>query len=283
MPSPFPGMDPYLEAPDIWPDFHDALAAAMRGELNRTLPRPYYARLEMRPEVGVVGGEEPRRIVPDVTVVKPRDPATAGKTGVAILDHPRADFSPSVRMRLHGELLRHRFVEIRDASRGHALVSLIEIASPSNKRPGPDRQAYRTKQQEILQSETSLIELDLLRSGEPLIGGPWFIESAGRLEPRPDYLVAVNRAWEREAGLEFELFVVRLEDSLPCIPVPLRKDEPEVPLDLQYVFQQAYDSGPYARGAVDYGSPPDPPVRPDQADWLAGCLDHWRSGSTVPE
>jgi hypothetical protein len=58
MPSPFPGMDPYLEAPDIWPDFHDALAGEISSELNRTLPRPYYARLEMRPEVGIDGQEE---------------------------------------------------------------------------------------------------------------------------------------------------------------------------------------------------------------------------------
>ena len=40
MPSPFPGMDPYLEAPDIWPDFHHALATEIRGELNRLLPAP---------------------------------------------------------------------------------------------------------------------------------------------------------------------------------------------------------------------------------------------------
>ena len=44
MPSPFPGMDPYLEASDIWPDFQHALAADIRGELNRVLPLPYYAR-----------------------------------------------------------------------------------------------------------------------------------------------------------------------------------------------------------------------------------------------
>jgi hypothetical protein len=60
--------------------------------------------------------------------------------------------------------------------------------------------------------------------------------------------------------------------------VPLRKGEAEVPLDLQYAFRQAYDGGPYARGAVDYGSPPDPPVRPELADWLTACLDRWRSG-----
>lgn len=70
MPSPFPGMDSYLEAPDIWPDFHSGLAGEIRVELNSSLPPPYYARLEMRPEVGIV--EESgyaRRIVPDVAVV----------------------------------------------------------------------------------------------------------------------------------------------------------------------------------------------------------------------
>ena len=98
---------------------------------------------------------------------------------------------------LPNEPLRHHFVEIRDASRGHALVTLIEIASPTNKRPGPDRRAYEAKRREILDSDTSLIELDLLRGGQPLIARPLVIEAAARLEPRPDYLVAVNRAWKR--------------------------------------------------------------------------------------
>ena len=71
MPSPFPGMDPYLEAPEIWPDFHDALAAEIRGELNRTLPSPYYARIEMRPEIGIAEARDRgRRVVPDVAVVR---------------------------------------------------------------------------------------------------------------------------------------------------------------------------------------------------------------------
>ena len=54
MASPFPGMDPYLEAPDIWPDLQSALAAEIRNELNQTLPAPYYARLEKRPELGII-------------------------------------------------------------------------------------------------------------------------------------------------------------------------------------------------------------------------------------
>ena len=157
-------------------------------------------------------------------------------------------------------------------ARGHALVTLIEIASPANKRPGPDRQAYEAKQREILDSDTSLIELDLLRAGLPIIGAPAVTESANNLAPRPDYLVAVNRAWQRGAELDYELFPIELKASLPCIAVPLRQGETETPLDLQYVFNQAYDGGPYARGAVDYNNPPDPPLPPELTDWLSDCL-----------
>ncbi len=83
-----------------------------------------------------------------------------------MLEGPRIASSPSFWLRLPNEPLRHHFVEIRDASRGHALVTLIEIASPSNKRPGPDRRAYEAKREEILDSDTSLVEIDLLRGAD---------------------------------------------------------------------------------------------------------------------
>ncbi len=281
MPSPFPGMDPYLEVPHLWPDFHEAIAGDIRRDLNRTLPRPYYAQMGMRPEVGILGEETRGRIIPDIAVVRrPRTPTGTDASSVAVLDQPRTDVTPSVRMRVFSEPLRHHFVEIRDAAQAHALVTLIEIVSPSNKRHGPDRQAYEAEQQAILKSDTSLVEIDLLRSGEPIIGGPQVIEAAGRLTPRPDYLVGVSRAWERGGNLEYELFPIGLEEPLPCIGVPLREGEPDVPLDLQYVFNLAYDGGPYARGAVDYGSPPDPPLGPDLAGWLSERLDRWRGGAT---
>lgn len=278
--SPFPGMDPYLEAPDIWPDFHDRMAEQISRDLNRTLPQPYYARLVMRPEIGIVADETAGQIVPDVAVVEASSPGSATRGGgAAVADRSRTEVSPSVRVRVANEPLRHHFVEIRDASRGHALVTLIEIASPSNKRRGPDRRAYEAKQQEILQSDTSLVELDLLRAGEPLVGGPRIVESAARLEPRPDYLVGISRAWQRGPRLDYELFPIRLEEPLPCIPVPLREGEPEVPLDLQYAFNRVYEGGPYARGAVDYGGAPDLPVRPELASWLAERLDRRRGGA----
>ena len=133
-PRRFLGMDPYLDLPDIWPDFHHAFAVELSKKLNQALPAPHYSRLGTRRELGII--EEPES---------------------------QSDGSQSIEITLHDEMVRHHIVEIRDSLRGHKLVTLIEILSPSNKRPGPDRVAYRLKQQEVLESDASLVEIDLLR------------------------------------------------------------------------------------------------------------------------
>ena len=101
MPSPFPGMDPYLENPSIWPDFHHALSTEIRNALNSQLPSPYYARVEMRPEIGIVEeGEEstPRiPIVPDVLVVQhPRHVQQHGTGGGVAVNPKREPMSQQV-------------------------------------------------------------------------------------------------------------------------------------------------------------------------------------------
>jgi hypothetical protein len=262
-------MDPYLEAADIWPDFHEAFASEIRAELNLLLPQPYYARLEVRPEVGIVDDAGvSRRIVPDVTVVRTSTDAIAA-SATATLSERRTTLSASVEVTVASEPLRHQFVEIRDARRGHKLITLLEIVSPSNKRPGPDRRAYLRKQRDVLESDASLVEIDLLRLGERLLPNAALAAYLASLEPQPAYIVLINRAWQR-LGTEMacQLFTVSLRDVLPCIPIPLREGEDEVKLDVQWVFRQAYDRGPYSRGAVNYGEEPEPPLEGDDAQWL---------------
>lgn len=272
MPSPFPGMDPYLEAPEIWPDLHEALAGEMRRQLNLALPSPYYARLEMRPEVGIIETSEVRqRIVPDVAVVR-HATGLSGTSGTSVLERPRSDLSQSLRFVPYSEPIRHPFVEIRDPARGHKLVTLIEILSPSNKHPGPDRDAYVRKQKDILGSDASLVEIDLLRRGQHIVGDPGLGGFLGQIQPAPDYVVLVNRGWQRAGQGEYQVFPFTVRDWLPCIPIPLREGEEEVVLDLQFVFNQSYDTGPYRRGAVDYSRGPDPALRPEDAGWAHGLL-----------
>src|SRR5688500_17169803 len=93
MPSPFPGMDPFLEEVGIFPDLHNSLAAGIRDALNQSLPRGYFARLEARPEIGFTGidGSDPRKVVPDVTVLRPvTGPAAAGGGSAAAVVEPSA-------------------------------------------------------------------------------------------------------------------------------------------------------------------------------------------------
>lgn len=273
MPSPFPGMDPYLEAPDIWPDLHEHFASEVGNQLNLALPAPYYARLEMRPEIGIVEEAGVRQtIVPDVAIVRhPRIPP--GGAATAVLDQPRTTLSPHVEFVIRHEPQRHQWVEVRDTSRGHKLITLIEIVSPSNKRMGQDRDAYQQKQQEVLASDDHLIEIDLLRCGRRLAPRDELIAFMDQREPPPDYVVLVSRAWHRSERSEgYHFYPIALRDALPCIPVPLRQSEPDFPLDLQYVFNQAYDRGPYRRGAVDYHQSPNPPLRAEDAAWAAELI-----------
>lgn len=270
MKSPFPGMDPYLEAPDIFPDFHNRLAMIISDLLNEHMPKPYYARLEHRSDVGIVhDGHIRHRIVPDVAVMRPlphvHEPAPHYPAGVAVAE-PRTITSPSLHVYLHDEPYLHPFIEIRDAARGHKLVTLIEIVSPSNKRPGPDRRAYQTKQAEVLGSDANLIEIDWLRDGERLLLYP---ELSIALDQNPyDYVVTLNRGKTR---LEYTLFPCTVREILPCIPVPLADDTPDVLLDLQVAFERVYLSGPYAR-MIDYAQEPRPPLTADDAVWADTLL-----------
>lgn len=268
---PFAGMDPYLESPEIWPDFHERLGTLISEILNENLPAPYYARLEMRAELGIIfeGGVE-RRIVPDITVVTHPLPVTS-PARVAVLEQTRAPVTEGYKVRIHTEPLSHHFVEIRDGTRGHKLVTLIEIVSPTNKRPGPDRRAYEVKQREVLESDAHLIELDLIRAGNRLLPYPDLEDAVYQLAC--DYLVLVNRSNLRgDSWMDYTLYPIDVREVLPVIPVPLLGNDPDVPLDLQFVAQRAYRGGPYWR-ALDYTKPPPaPPFQPEKMEWIDACL-----------
>jgi hypothetical protein len=89
MPCPFPGMDPYLEHPGLWPDVHHGLIEALRDALAPVLrpryrvaieQRIYVANIESffflgRPNVSILGTKPPARLAAGtpiaVAVVEP--------------------------------------------------------------------------------------------------------------------------------------------------------------------------------------------------------------------
>ena len=228
----------------------------------------YYTRVETRPELGILLDEGVvKRITPDVFIV--RHPGGQTPPSPTPVLERRQVISDPVQVTINTEPWQHPFIEIRDAKRGHQVVTVIEVVSPSNKAPGSDREAYERKQHDVLQSKANLVEIDLLRAGSRLL--PYHELRAVVDFLKPSYLILVNRAAARRAMMtDYDLFTVQLIEVLPCIPIPL-EGEAQIPLDLQIVVNRVYDEGQYQR-FLTYDQPPEPPLNEAQAAWADGLL-----------
>jgi Protein of unknown function (DUF4058) len=261
MPSPFPGMDPYLEHPRRFPNLHGDLITFLKGALQTQMPEPYYASSDAR-----VWLEYSQRYVePDVSVLR-SDPGPLRGAAVAAL--PAEPVIVKVETVFHDDR-QEPFLEIYAGAGEEArLVTSIEILSPTNKTPGERaREMYLSKQQELLAGQAHLVEIDLLRGGQHATAVPrdLAIKRAGPF----DYHVSVHR-FDRPG--DYFVYPIQLSQRLPTIAVPLLPGDPDVPLDLQAAFDRAYDIGPYRR-SVRYGRDPIvPPLRPDQEQWAAQAL-----------
>lgn len=88
MPPPFPGMDPYLEAPTLWPDVHYRLISAMSESLLPQLRPAYFAQIEERVYVTEEYEDRQCLIVPDVSVVEADPFAASSGAGAALATAP---------------------------------------------------------------------------------------------------------------------------------------------------------------------------------------------------
>ncbi len=266
MPSPFPGMDPYLEAPDLWPDVHHLLISTSVEQLQpRLLSRGYYAAIEVR-----VWIEFPERSVyPDVSLLKrrPARPKRPEKTKVLVADEP-------VRLPLRSVERREAYLQVHDVA-SRSLVTGIEFLSPSNKARTEARTLYKKKRAEFIQGGVNLVEVDLLRAGRPLLRLPRSVTHHRSRNSR--YLINIVRP----ASREYEYYPVSLRQRLPRSLVPLRLGEVDEVLDLQDVLRRAYEVGAYAT-RIDYNGPPDPPLVGDDAAWAQDLLAKARSRTPTP-
>ena len=278
MPSPFPGMDPFLEHPRWFGGLHHNFITFAAAAIQDALPDDYSANTNER--VWIEGPALQRE--PDFDVVR-RTPARdvagfGGPTfggGAAVADPAAAGtlVAPGafpVVLTAVGSPVRQRYVELlyRDDF-GERVIAVFELLSPTNKRPGTGRDLYLRKQREVRTADCHLIEVDLLRGGTPTTALP--DEFLADDPPPYDYHAVVTRPIPDHT--RYEIYPVRLRDRLPTISVPLLSADGAVPLDLQAVFERAYDAGPY-RKRVNYADPAavTPALEGDDAAWAAELL-----------
>jgi Protein of unknown function (DUF4058) len=270
MPSPFPGMDPYLEHPSRWSEVHSRLISSIANGLERRLSDAYFISVEKR--VYQLTSDDAVLIgIPDTTLAtfsrvantSPQDDGIASEATVTL--KPAAAYLANyltVTLPIPMEV-RESYLEVRDIETGD-VITAIEILSPVNKRSGEGRRVYELKRQAILGSQTHFIELDLLRAGSPM--------AMQGSQAATDYRLLVSRASTRPRA---QLYGFNVEQPIPIIPVPLRPGEPDLDLDLKGFLHEIYAQARYAR-RIDYQQSPVPPLPEVSQAW---AIDRIHSAS----
>jgi hypothetical protein len=236
-------MNPYLEQDDAWEDFHHRFITHMGDDLGNLVGEKYQVKVETRLYLHELSAEERRHMGrADVSISGRHDTGTS--SSVASLPAPISLAMPNFE--------KYAFLEIRDR-RNRRVITAIELLSPTNKSPGPDRDDYLRKRLQYMATRVNLVEIDLRRGGK---------RPAPPEIPPCDYYVCVAR-WHEAAGVG--CWPISLRDPLPQIPIPLTAADREVHLDLQTLFQRVYDAAHY--GNYVYSETPDPPLSREDAEW----------------
>ena len=267
MKSPFPGMDPYIEACGLWGDFHSHLIEKISEKLADVAPEHYLVRTGERSYVVLVESEGKKSypFLPDVSMTAPRGRKKTPKKGSTALAESAGEAEPVTMRAFIQEEHREAFIEIYEASPGQRLVTCIEVLSPSNKRPGTEGwELYQRKRQSLLLGNVNLMEIDLLRGGQRM----------PMLDPWPDspYTLLVARARAQLC----RVWRAHYRRPLPLVPVPLAKPDSDIPVDLQPMIDEIYQRFRYLR-SIDYNKPLTPPLDAAETGWLKQQLQARRS------
>ncbi|XZN89587.1 MAG: DUF4058 family protein [Microcoleus sp.] len=255
MPSPFPGMDSYLEHPELWRELHHLLISEVFRFLSPQLRPKYLVSLEVR--IYETLDDNLSIGIPDVNVIQPKTKTELITSNVAVAAPPTQPLTVNIPMPYQ---VREGYLEIRERG-SQELITLIEILSPTNKRTGKGRQMYEEKREEILSSRTHLIEIDLLRRGQkmPIVGNN--VES--------HYSVLVCRGNRRPKA---DLYAFNVQNQMPAFPLPLRSGDTEPIINLQELFNQIYDIASYDL-KIDYRNwEVIPPLSEEDTIWANAWL-----------
>jgi hypothetical protein len=248
MPSRFPGVDPYIEGSGLWPDFHHEFITAWRGALRRSLPKHYAARINEEIHLVDLSSGSMRKILPDVAVE--RQEVYRAQDEAVWQASPAAVTLP---LPLEEDEVRESWIEIYHRP-DRSLVAVLELLSPTNKR-GETRAKYLLKRRSVLRHRVHLVELDLLLEG-------------GRIAPPFEYPAADFSALiaRAERPGECDVSSWNLRDRLPRLVIPLKSPDADAVIDLQDVFDRAFDQGGYAE-SVDYEQPPSVSLSEADLQW----------------
>ena len=258
MPSPFPGMNPYLEHPSLWSGVHHRLITAIANDLAPQIRPKYIAAIEE--QVYEINGKRSLLVgIPDVSVQQSGAATDIDRKNQSNIVAASTATQPIEVTLPMPEILTESFLEIRAVATGE-VIAAIEILSPKNKQSTLGRLQYETKRQKVLASQTHFVEIDLLRQGEPT---PVISPAVSS-----DYRILISRSDTRPQA---NLYAFNLPDKIPLFTLPLHDGDTEPIVDLHKLIDEIYNQGGYDL-RLDYNDQPPPPLSEVNADWISRLL-----------
>jgi hypothetical protein len=249
--SPFPGMDPYVEARGLWKGIHTQLIGELSTHLLPPLLAPAYY-VDVEPSLQV---RSEQSHYPDLQVVM-ADTSRPGRPSGSGL--PIAEPTATLMIEEQEEEEEENAIAVRTVG-NERLVTVIEILSYSNKTSGAEKRArYLLKRRELLHSGVNLVEIDLLRWGQRIVSAL----------PAQPYHILVSRAEERP---RIYVWSFAIDAPIPDAPLPLLEVDEQVPLPLQQAFTTVYQSRRF-RQRLNYQTDPPPPLTSAQLAYVRACL-----------
>lgn len=255
MASPFPGMDPFLEGAK-WPDVHHKLASVISELLMPNLAPKYIVSVETYTVDDTSPSSELGIMYPDVAVLHSQAPDVE-ETGTPDSNTDVITPASVTLPTLTSVKVRIPRIEIRDQE-NNVLITTIEILSPVNKR-NPGLAPYRDKRRQLYNADVHLLEIDLLRRGTRPFTHPRI--------PTNHYYITLVRAKSKT-----KIWGFNIQDKIPVVPVPLKKPDADVVLDLGRALTLVYERS-YYHTSIDYSTtPPPPPFSEEDAAWIQKLL-----------
>lgn len=266
MNNPFPGMNPWLEHPSLWSDVHFRLISALARHLSPLVSPRYYVSVGSQAYIATVFASPPALRYPDLAIVQSWPsaqpaPSIPTMTTTSILEPTTVELPVP-------DIIEETYLEVREVMTSQ-VVTIVEVLSPTNKRPGTGRQKYERKRMEILSTHTHLVEVDLLRAWPalPMVGK--YVAS--------DYRILVRRG---EQGNQATLYAFNLRDPIPTFGLPLQAGDEEPSVDLKTLLDEIYLEGNY-EVRVNYRQSPEPPLGEADVEWSNELLINWKHGSAA--
>ena len=249
MTYPFPGMNPWLESPALWHDVHQSLIIALRDDLAVRLRPRYFVAVETHTYVTLPPELSTRIRYPDLLILQ-RSQAKPVATATAA-----TDYDPYLKVELPLDPLEEGYLEVRLVTTGE-VVTVIELLSHANKQGGRSREDYIQKRESLLGAYVHFVELDLLRAGAPMPHAE--VDGSG-------YRLFIRR---RDEPREARLYPFGVRQRIPVFPLPLLPDDAEPPVNINALLAGLFERAGYEL-VLDYTRPPEPPLSPEDAEWVA--------------